>query len=73
MTTWTFWKAVLIRAAHTAAQTALGMIVVGAAVEDIDWLRALSVTAVATLVSILKSVAYGVPEVESNEPDNKDC
>lgn len=58
-------KAALIRAIRTAAQTALGMITVGAAVSEIDWLQVLSVAAVAAIYSMLTSVA-GLPEVSSN-------
>ena len=59
-----FWKAALIRAAHTAAQTALGIIGVSAVVQDVDWYRVLSATALAVIMSLLKSVAVGLPEVQ---------
>ena len=59
-----FWRAALIRAAHTAAQTALGIIGVSAVVQDVDWYRVLSATALAVIISLLKSVAVGLPEVE---------
>lgn len=59
-----FWKAALIRAAHTAAQTALGIIGVSAVVQDVDWYRVLSATALAMIISLLKSVAVGLPEVQ---------
>lgn len=60
-----FWKAALIRAAHTAAQTALGIIGVSAVVQDVDWYRVLSATALAVIISLLKSVAVGLPEVDN--------
>lgn len=63
MNTWFFWKSALIRAGWTAAQTALGMIGVGAAVQDVDWLNIVSVCAVAALISLLKSIVIGMPEV----------
>lgn len=56
-------KAAGIRAAKTAAQTALSMITVGQAVMDVNWVNVLSVSAVAAIVSILTSVV-GIPEVE---------
>ena len=45
------------------AQTALGFVVVGNGIYDIDWRYAISVTVVAGIASILTSVA-GIPEVE---------
>lgn len=51
-----------IRAIRTVAQTAASMIAVGAAVEDIDWLRVGSVALLAGVLSLLTSVA-GLPEV----------
>ena len=59
-----FWRAALIRAAHTAAQTALGIIGISAVVQDVDWYRVLSATALAVIISLLKSVAVGLPEVQ---------
>lgn len=59
---WDFIKKILIRALHTAAQTALGMFTVGATIKEIDWLNILSVSAVAAVYSIIKSFAVGIPE-----------
>lgn len=64
--TWDFWKAAFVRVLHTMAQTALGMITVGMAINEVNWLNVLSVSAVAGVISILKSVAVGVPETENN-------
>ena len=64
---WKTWlKAALIRAVKTFAQTAVSMIAVGAAFSEIDWLRVLSVSGVAFVLSMLTSLA-GLPEVE-DEP-----
>lgn len=60
---WDFWRAVLIRAGWTAAETALAMIPIGAGIEEVGWVHIASVTAVATIISILKSIVAGVPEV----------
>ncbi len=61
---WKAWaKAAGIRALKTFAQTFASMIAVGAAVSEVDWLRALSVSGVAFVLSILTSLA-GLPEVE---------
>lgn len=65
------WKKFLaaagIRALRTFCQTFVGFIAVGAAISEVQWLRALSVSAVAAILSILTSAATGLPEVEGNE------
>ena len=69
------WKefliAALIRAVRTFAQTAVSMIAVGAAFSEIDWLRVLSVSGVAIVLSILTSLATGLPEVNKKEPEQQ--
>ena len=61
---WGKWAlAALIRAVRTFAQTFAAMIAVGAAFSEIDWLRALSVSGVSFVLSILTSLG-GLPEVE---------
>ena len=76
MGNWKEWlKAALIRAIRTFAQTAVSMIAVGAAFSEIDWLRVLSVSGVAFVLSVLTSLATGLPEVELIEkkpPDDDD-
>ena len=52
-----------IRALKTFAQTFVSMIGVGAAFSEVDWTRALSVSGVALILSLLTSLA-GIPEVE---------
>ena len=65
---WKMWAvAALIRALRTFAQTFAGCIAVGAAVEEVQWLRALSVSGVAFVLSILTSLE-GLPEVEKKPP-----
>ena len=59
-----FVTAALIRALRTFAQTFVGFIAVGAALEEIQWLRALSVSGAAAVLSILTSIATGLPEAE---------
>lgn len=61
-----FWIALLKRCAWTAAETALALIPVGVGVEEVSWLHVLSVTAVATILSALKSIIAGLPEVEKH-------
>ena len=70
---WMKWfKAAGVRAIKTVAQTALGMITVGMAAEEVKWPYVGSVALVAGIYSILTSVA-GLPEVEmeGNADDNE--
>ena len=55
-------QAAAVRALKTAAETAISMISVGAAMSDIDWVHVVSCTALAAILSILWSLK-GVPEV----------
>ena len=56
-------KAAVVRAVKTVAQTAGGMITVGAAISEVDWGYIASVSIVAGVISIITSVA-GIPEVQ---------
>lgn len=62
-----FWLSALKRAAWTAAQTALSFLTLGMAVQDVDWLNVASVSALAAVYSILKSIVVGMPEVSDDE------
>jgi len=65
MRNWKQWiVAALIRAVRTFAQTFVGFIAVGAALEEVQWLRALSVSGAACVLSVLTSLATGLPEVD---------
>ncbi len=66
-----FMIAALIRAIRTFAQTFVSMIAVGAAFSEIAWLRVLSVSGVAFVLSIMTSLATGLPEVEKQPPDKE--
>ena len=72
---WKEWAiAALIRALKTFFQTFVGFIAVGAAVQEVDWLRALSVSGCAFVLSIFTSLA-GLPEVEktaAQPPDDNE-
>lgn len=59
-----FWKAALIRAVRTVAQAALAMIPAAATIQEVNWLTVLSTAALAGVVSILTSIATGLPETE---------
>ena len=73
-----WFKAALIRAVRTFAQTAVSMLVVGAKFEEVDWIAIVSVSAVAAIASILTSIATGLPEasndgvlvIDDNDPDS---
>ena len=73
MRDWKKWAiAALKRAVRTFAQTALGMITVGAAFSEIDWEYMASVSGVAAAASILMSLA-GLPEVpQETAPEIKE-
>lgn len=59
-------KAAGVRAVKTMAQTAVSMLTVGQAVMDVNWVKVISVSVVAGIISVLTSVA-GLPEVEGSE------
>lgn len=59
-----FWHAALIRAIRTAAQTAIATIGTSAMLSEINWSAVASTTAVATILSLLTSIATGLPEVK---------
>lgn len=61
-----WWKAAGIRALKTFAQTIVGSIAVGAALDEVSWGYLISVAVVAALLSLLTSVA-GLPEVKEND------
>lgn len=65
---WKKWAiAALIRAVKTFAQTFAGCIAVGAAVEEVQWLRALSISGVAFVLSVFTSLG-GLPEASDPQP-----
>lgn len=59
-----FWKAALIRAVRTLAQTAIATIGTTAVMEEVNWIMVASSSVLAALLSILNSVATGLPEVD---------
>lgn len=58
-----WFKAAGIRAIKTVCQTAAGMIAVGAALTEVDWMYVLSVSVTAGILSMVTSLA-GLPEVD---------
>lgn len=59
-----FWRCAFIRAIRTMAQTAVATIGTTAVLTDIDWKFILSSSLVAGILSILTSIATGLPEVD---------
>lgn len=59
-----FWRAALIRAIRTVCQTAIATIGTTAVLEEVNWILVASSSALAGLLSILNSVATGLPEVD---------
>lgn len=58
-----WWRAALVRALRTAAQTAAAMLPAAATIAQVDWLTVAGTAALAGLASIITSLA-GLPEVE---------
>lgn len=59
-----FWKAAGIRAIRTCAQTAVGMIPAAAMISQVDWKAVVGTALLSGIVSILTSIATGLPEVD---------
>lgn len=59
-----FIKAALIRAVRTVAQTAVATIGTSAVLSSVDWKMVLSASLLAGILSVLTSIATGLPEVE---------
>lgn len=57
-------KAALIRAVRTIAQAAIATIGASAVMSEVDWPVVVSASALAGILSLLNSVATGLPEVE---------
>ena len=54
------------RALWTFAETAVGMITVGQAFTEINWLHIISVAGVAAIASFLKSIVISMPEMKED-------
>ena len=61
-----WFKAALIRALRTFAQTAAATIGAAALISDVSWVQVLSASALAAVLSLLMSVG-GLPEVKEGE------
>ena len=63
----TFIKASLIRAIRTICQTAVAVIGTAFVLSDVNWWAVVSASLLAGILSILTSVATGLPEVDYAE------
>lgn len=60
----TFIKSALIRAIRTVCQTAVAMIGTAVVLSDVNWWMVASASILAGILSILTSVATGLPEAD---------
>ena len=59
-----FWKAASIRAVRTLCQSAVAAIGTAALMQDVNWATVASTAALAAVLSLLNSIATGLPEAE---------
>ena len=65
-----FWKATLVRAIRTFAESMLAFIGTGAIVlKDVDWLAALSAGGFGAICAVLLALATGIPEAKPTLPE----
>ena len=62
-----FWKAAANRAVRTMAQTAIATIGTSALMQEINWYLVGSASLIAGIISVLTSIATGLPEVEEKK------
>lgn len=67
MRTKEFWLDLLERCIATFAEAMLGFLTVGVAISEVDWLMALSVSGVATMVTVCKCFMKLKPEDYDSE------
>ena len=67
-----FMKATLIRAIRTLCQTAVAVIGTAFVISDVNWLAVLSASVLAAILSVLTSIATGLPEVDLMEDEDYD-
>ena len=77
----TFIKATIIRAIRTVCQCAVATIGTALVITDVDWWLVISASLLAGILSVLTSIATGLPEVDyeqhlymsADEPDDAEA
>lgn len=64
-----FWRAALVRAIRTFAQTAVASVSTAALLSEVNWLACLSASALSACISVLTSIATGLPEADGDTAD----
>jgi hypothetical protein len=64
-----FWKAAVVRAVRTLCQTAIATIGTTAVLEEVNWIAVASASVLAAILSLLNSVATGLPEVNNGDSE----
>ena len=59
-----FWKATAVRAIRTVCQSAIALIPASALLSEVEWKLVASASILAGIVSVLTSIATGLPEVK---------
>ena len=67
-----FWYSALLRAVRTVCQTAIATIGTAMVITEVDWKYVLSASLLSGLLSILTSIATGLPEVDGAHDDPED-
>lgn len=67
-----FWKAAFVRAIRTLCQTALALIGTSALMQQVNWLELISASCLAAIVSLITSVATGLPEAPKDTKTTED-
>ena len=67
-----FWKAAGTRALRTFAQTMAASIGTAMVLSDVNWTMALSASALAAILSLVMSVATGLPEAPKEAAHEND-
>ena len=62
-----FWKAAGIRALRTMCQTAIATIGTSVMLTDVNWQAVASASVLSGILSLLTSIATGLPEVEEHD------
>ena len=65
-----FWKSAINRSIRTIAQTALATIGSAALLESVNWRVVVSASILAGILSLLTSIATGLPEAPKEEQDD---